>query len=225
MISLQSIWSLCSEPPFWTLLLYGDQTLVSSLKVPTHFRSVLLMSSQISLPSFPEDNNTLFKEGNKEFSSCSLYFMFRTALAPAYKAEPWPTTFLRFYHSLTFPTFRAQLYNVVLNACSSYVILSCPFGYPFKTQKHRKHFYWISPPSPPAIFFWRLFFQKGEKGKSNRCSPFSPSSDGTQAGWRRKNNQQVLLQGNFCRCLWRETVQLTTWKSFFLHYKGLELSS
>lgn len=49
---------------------------------------VILMSSQISLPSFPEDNNTLFKEGNKEFSSCLLYFMFRTALAPAYKAEP-----------------------------------------------------------------------------------------------------------------------------------------
>lgn len=128
---------------------------------------VNLISSQVSLPSFPEDNNILFKEGNKEFSSCLLYFLFRTALAPAYKRETWPTV-LSFYRMLTFLAFRAQLYNLVLNACSSYVILSCPFGYPFKIQKHQKHFHSeFLPPLHLQFSFEGCSFKRGKKGKKH----------------------------------------------------------
>lgn len=75
--------------------------------------------------------------------------------------------FLRFYHSLTFPTFRAQLYNVVLNACSSYVILSCPFGYPFKIQKHQKHFHSeFLPPLHLQLSFEGCSFKRGKKEKA-----------------------------------------------------------
>lgn len=123
---------------------------------------VNLISSQVPLPSFPEDNNILFKEGN-EFSSCLLYFLFRTALAPAYKPETWPTV-LSFHHMLTFLAFRVQLYNLVLNACSSYVNLSCLFGYPFKIQKHQKRFHSeFLPPLLLQFSFEDCSFKRGEK--------------------------------------------------------------
>lgn len=113
---------------------------------------------------------------------------------------------------LKFPAFRANIWNLVLTICSSCVILSCTFGYPFKIWKYQKRLHSeLTLPLHLQFSFEDYSFKR--KNKRNICSLLSPSSEGTQAGWHRKNNQGVLLQTNFRRCFWRETVQPTTLKS------------